>query len=387
MKLREIKLIQMSDDLGEDFLDDISEYDSVKSAKYSTESGFGNYEFAMVRAGSSVNYGLMKNGDELICILRLEMAGEVGYQVTMVAARRKYRGKNLASLLYLWCAYKKGMVIYSDTTQTAGSKKLWHTLWKLINGNKKYGLEMVAYDSNANEYFEVDDYGTGLKYDDGKDIYLDRDIMLVLRPAKVNEIRIINDLDRNYQRTGMDDITSDNDYESADVVKRVDQGDWIFVHSVLHNTDGGGEAIYLRDKREEDDAGNYMVVAVLLFEKFGDGYQVTLASVRDGYGKRGLATHLYKYLIENLKRPVYSDFKQTADGIRSWISLSKKYDVRGWDAKKKVSFSVVLDQSGKVFKADVDADDVKRIYGDAKPPQIYSPKQNDDVLLVINPKK
>jgi hypothetical protein len=95
--------------------------------------------------------------------------GEI-YEPSLLSVAHKYRGQNLAPLLYKFLIMKAGLILCSSTQQSPGGRKVWEKLAK-IPGIFVYGYNptnknsfQIDSDDIENEYIYDIDYTDEIKY-------------------------------------------------------------------------------------------------------------------------------------------------------------------------------------------------------------------------------
>lgn len=96
--------------------------------------------------------------------------------------------------------------------------------------------------------------------------------------------------------------------------------------------------MYNEQKRENP-------IAFAKLKKLKDSFKVRNIAINPSYAGKSLAQNIYDYILSKYNK-IYSDITQTPQSRKSWIKLSKRYKVKGYNINDDVLFDVSPNKDG-----------------------------------------
>lgn len=150
----------------------INAYNQIKNDKNVSIKVYNKYRFLIKEKFAGNDTGIiMVKDNEPICIASV-IIFENGVKMTSIGIKPKFRGQNIASIMYDFIIHKY-KILYSDMYQSPESRKAWLKL------SKKYNVN--GYNISTKELFDVspNEDNTELKSDDPEyNLYKDNNMEL-----------------------------------------------------------------------------------------------------------------------------------------------------------------------------------------------------------------
>lgn len=127
--------------------------DSIGISKLINLGKIGKYTVQFIHESKNLSYGaICSSNSKPIAITELKRYGKGKnvYKIINLGVSSKYRGANLAPLLYKFLIMKGGLILCSGTQQSPGGRKVWEKLAQMP------GIFVYAYNPLSKNSFQID---------------------------------------------------------------------------------------------------------------------------------------------------------------------------------------------------------------------------------------
>ena len=192
---------------------------------------------------------------------------------------------------------------------------------------------------------------------------------------KLKEI-LIGELERLHSRTDDEDPV-DYEYEVNAINKKFGNS------TERKDTYNGYEFLKVKDKLYDDDIylmyRDNNIIGFAKVEPFEDSFKMRNIAIKPEFGGEGIGQTIYDYLISKIK--LYSDLTQTPQSRKSWVKLSKKYKIKGYNLGSNKIFDVRPTKDGTELES---VDPKYILYKDwEKKTSITPEEKNQENYLVV----